>query len=943
MVKKITGVILVLMLMLGVLCGCVQQADSAWAIPEDKYTGLEEFRLDESKAYSRDMGNGETVDYALAQETAKYALYINKDRLDIAFMDKTSGEVWFSNPTDAVIKASGKSYEMMSQLQLSIVNKSDSSVSNMDSYTNSISKVKLAQEQGFKINPFYLTYNDKGGLRVKYVMGDFVADYVMPAVMPEEVYNELCAIANDIYRNIIFPVDKSGDAEQIAAAKEKWGALYQINKMVVQSYFETIDKATFDAADSDTKEKFTANVPGIVNLEEGKTVACMKQRFSPLAGNGMQALFDLWFNGGEKYGYTLPNDDNDQPIKPGKERYTDYESASLLREAWDAEYEVKEASGDLFMIPVDYIIEDDGLKVQIKQEEVCYNESKYAISGLSVMKYFGSADNTETGYMLVPDGSGAIINFNNGKIAVTSELKVQIYGLDRGKNYSTKPEYSEQGYLPVWGIKKQSSSLFAIIESGESAATIISDIPRGSKNSVNYTNASFKLCEFDEMTLFGNSQKLLTYQEKRFSGDIAIKYQIMNGDVNYSDMAANYRSYLINKGMLNSEKLEAKDINFNLELFGAMSDTSAVMGIQYDYLNSLTTYEEARKILEELGTSGVKGINLRYRGWSNNGLMNQAYGAVSPLRELGGWNGYRKLEEYAQANGVKLYPECEIVKVYTDKLFDNYMQYLDASRMLSRSNAVYYQYDQMQSSAYVHQAFITRPQKVDSMADSLIKDLAKNNISSISLGSIGEMLTADYHVGATYDRDMVQKVYAQVYKKFADAGISIASVGGNAYALAGTDVLFELPNQSSEYYVTDAAVPFYQMVLHGYVQYSGEAANQSGDPERTLLKAVEYGAGLSYRWMYASNRDINNIYFEDLYSANYSSWINDAAAFYKRYNEELGHTASLTIAEHKNITKTLSCTRYSDGTVVYVNYDEVSAEVDGHRVPAMDYLVVKGV
>ena len=56
------------------------------------------------------------------------------------------------------------------------------------------------------------------------------------------------------------------------------------------------------------------------------------------------------------------------------------------------------------------------------------------------MKYFGSADNTETGYMLVPDGSGAIINFNNGKIAVTSELKVQIYGLDRGKNYSTKPD-----------------------------------------------------------------------------------------------------------------------------------------------------------------------------------------------------------------------------------------------------------------------------------------------------------------------------------------------------------------------------------------------------------------------------------------------------------------------------------------------------------------------
>ena len=61
MVKKITGVILVLMLMLGVLCGCVQQADSDWAIPEDKYTGLEEFRLDESKAYSRDMATAKPL------------------------------------------------------------------------------------------------------------------------------------------------------------------------------------------------------------------------------------------------------------------------------------------------------------------------------------------------------------------------------------------------------------------------------------------------------------------------------------------------------------------------------------------------------------------------------------------------------------------------------------------------------------------------------------------------------------------------------------------------------------------------------------------------------------------------------------------------------------------------------------------------------------------
>ncbi|MDD6205122.1 MAG: DUF5696 domain-containing protein [Firmicutes bacterium] len=927
MTKKLTVIALVLLMALSMFSGCVQKAVEEWFIPEDKYTGLEEYKLSEDIIYHRDMGNGSTVDYYLVQENSSYELYLNKQRLDIVLVHKASGETWFSNPTQSVIDASGKAGEMMSQIQIRYNDKTSSSQMDLNSYTNCILMYEKAVEQGSKIMPFYLTYNDEGGLRVKYVIGNFQTDYKIPTIMPKQVFDEMLELATTFYNNELNGL--SNDEK-----KDKWGVLYNVNYAAIKNAYKIFTKDTYDKLTDTAKEEYDKISPKLKNLEEGEEVAVLIQSLKDVNGNMFKNVFTMWYEGGEQFGYDYQGH---------KDEYPDFPDMVALRDYWHSEYDVADVSTNLFMIPLDYILEEDGLKVCIKNDEIMFNESKYCIAYLDVLKYFGSADQQEKGYMLTPDGSGALINFNNGKIAISDPLKVQIYGIDRGKDYSTQPEYSEQGYLPIWAIKKQNSTLFSIIEDGEAVASVVSDVPRGQNNTLNYTYSSYRLSEFDDMALFGASSTLKTYQEKKYSGDIAIKYTILPGDLDYADMAAYYREYLISKGLLKDRQISGNDINFNLELLGAMSDTGAFMGIQYDYLNSLTTYNEAQEILKKLTESGVKGINVRYRGWSNNGLLNQVYSSVRPLNELGGWGDYRDLQQYAQDNGIALYPECEVLLVYTDKLFDDYMKFLDASRMLSRSNAMYYQYNLMQTKYYMHQAFITKPQKVQSVSESLLKNLQSNKISAVSLGAIGNMLTGDYHVGALVDRNEVQQIYTDIYGMFSDAGVSIATVGGNMYTLAGTDVIYELPNQSSEFYMADETVPFYQLVIHGYIQYSGEFINQSGDSTTSMLKAVEYGAGIAYRWMYAPNKDINNVYFEDVYSVNYSAWIDDAIKFYNRYNEELGHTASLTMVKHDNISQTLTSTQYSDGTIVYVNYDEVSVSIDGYTVPARDYLVIKGV
>ena len=923
MSKKPIIILLVLVIIAGLFSGCVQGADDNWKMDPKYYQDLEEYPLNKSNVH--EFGG---TKYYFVQGNDQYKLYFDDKELGIALVHK-SGEAWYSNPSQDVISASTNEAELRSQLYISIIDKTDASQRTMNSYNDCVKNLKDAIEFESDIMPYYITYNDEGGLRVKYVIGDILPDYIIPAVLPVEVYQWIYDKAGEIYQTINSGFDGMPTEEQKAQkALEIYGSaeLSTANPMTVKNVYTEMNKKIFDKATQSQKDAYKEIVPGVTRLGEDETVTIRKQRFNKLTGPAFQALFDMWYQ-----------EHKDQ------EEYAEYENVKELRKAWDAKYSVVPSSGAMFMIPIDYVLTQDGLQVLIKNDEIVFNESKYVITHLDVLKYLGCGSKDEQGYMFTPDGSGAIVNFNNGKVETNAQLKVQLYGIDRGKNYSKQPEFSEQGHLPVFGIKKATSAMFAIIQKGESVASVVTDVVR-KQQAVNYTYSSYRLIETDDMAIFGDTNPLKTYAEEKFSGDISILYGILPGEnITYGDMAEYYRNYLIANGELRQEMHQLDNVNFNLELAGAVSDTSAFLGIRYDYLNSLTTYSEAQKILAQLTDGGVKGINLRYKGWANNGLFNQAFNGVSPLGELGGWSDYRKLEEYASQNGITLYPECELILVYKDKLLDGFMSLTDVSRQLSRSNAMYFQYNLMHPSNFMHQAFIARPQKVQSMSDDLLKNLQSNKISAVSLGKLGNMLTGDYHIGAILDRSEVQEVYAEIFDKYAEAGLKVAAEGGNAYALSGTDVIYGLPNQSSGHYMADETVPFYQMVVHGYIQYSGEVINQSGDAVNSVLKAIETGSGLSYRWMYAPNKDTNNIYFEDIYATCYESWIEDAIVFYNRYNQELGHTASLTIVDHNNISSTLTSTTYSDGTVVYVNYDQSEVTVDGKTVNGRDYLVVKGV
>ena len=81
-----------------------------------------------------------------------------------------------------------------------------------------------------------------------------------------------------------------------------------------------------------------------------------------------------------------------------------------------------------FLIPLEYRLSEDGVEVSIPMKGVEENGGG-TIFRIQMLRYLGSAGTDEDGYMLVPNGSGSLIYFNNGK-TTAANYSEYIYGID---------------------------------------------------------------------------------------------------------------------------------------------------------------------------------------------------------------------------------------------------------------------------------------------------------------------------------------------------------------------------------------------------------------------------------------------------------------------------------------------------------------------------------
>lgn len=95
-----------------------------------------------------------------------------------------------------------------------------------------------------------------------------------------------------------------------------------------------------------------------------------------------------------------------------------------LPDGFRATFEFPEYS---YTIPMDFILVGDSLKVSVDTSKII-EKGEQRLFSLRILPYFGAQDWETDGYFILPDGSGSLLRFNNGKGRFT--YRSDLYGLD---------------------------------------------------------------------------------------------------------------------------------------------------------------------------------------------------------------------------------------------------------------------------------------------------------------------------------------------------------------------------------------------------------------------------------------------------------------------------------------------------------------------------------
>ncbi|MNP23996.1 hypothetical protein D3C76_1167290 [compost metagenome] len=211
----------------------------------------------------------------------------------------------------------------------------------------------------------------------------------------------------------------------------------------------------------------------------------------------------------------------------------------------------------------------------------------------------------------------------------------------------------------------------------------------------------------------------------------------------------------------------------------------------------------------------------------------------------------------------------------------------------------------------------------------------------LSLRDLGDLLNSDFRQDRVVYRDTAKNIVVEQLTKLKEQYPDMMLSGGNAYAWGYGDQLINIPTTSSGFNITDEVVPFYQMVIHGYFDYTGSPINLDNDQDmkKQLLTAIELGSSPHFLWSYEPSTQLKYTRFDAIYSSYYLDWYDQAVSMYEEANAAMSSLRSKRMVEHVRHQPGVVEVRYDNGTSVYVNYTDELVNIDGISIDAQDYVV----
>ena len=588
-----------------------------------------------------------------------------------------------------------------------------------------------------------------------------------------------------------------------------------------------------------------------------------------------------------------------------------------------------------FNVTVTYKLDGNNLIVDVPFDKISY-KTDFPIIRLSILPYFGAGGLNDEGFLLVPEGGGSIINFNNGKTRQNSYFS-DIYGWD----YATdrKAVMTEtRGAFPVFGISNGDSSFISILNKGAEYAGINADVS-GRMTSYNYAYAEYKMLHAEQYEASSRNINTQYAYERGLPRGESINqiYTFVNGN-SYVDMAKAYRTYLFGE----ENKVRDTDVPLAVELVGAVDKVQQVLGIPKTRPYKLTSYKETADIINRIDSHGIKNTSYKLTGYINGGVRQQLIRKVKYIKQLGGKSGFKKMIRSAGENDSKIYLDATVQFSNRTGFFGGFNRFKDPARFVSSEvceiseySPIFYGKLDTRDTYY-----LLKPSVSEKIVKTVTNNAVKNGLDGISFHDNGYLLSSDYNMKHRVSRSSSKDMQVKQFESVKDNNLGLMVNAGNAYTLSNADFVTNMVMHGNEYAILDKAVPFYQIAIHGNVRFAGSPINLASESTQTVLESAEAGSALYFTFMNASERALQDTYYTDYFSSNFDTWEDRLVSLYSDYNEKIGKVYGSRIDDHKYLSDVVTVTTFENGYKVYVNfgYTDFTTE-DGILIPSRDYKV----
>lgn len=603
-----------------------------------------------------------------------------------------------------------------------------------------------------------------------------------------------------------------------------------------------------------------------------------------------------------------------------------------------------EISNPDYTVGIEYSLSDTGLNVMIPGNSIKENE-EFPITTIDLLPYFTASKAGVEGYTIIPDGSGAILEHDNGRTSYPKYSK-RVYSTDLTKTTYVKTNSTNDLMFPMYAVVNTGNSTGIIAEGIDCSAqlALTADVS-GRVDNYNRNYFTVYLRESQKVVIGSSYYKneLVKWTNKRLESDVSLSFTpLAQDELDYSSVAQKYRSILKERYKLTENDTTTTPV-VDIDVIGAYSYTEHFLGIPYTAKSCLTTTEELSEMLTTYLAMNIEHINAFYLGWRNTALKDETFSSIRVSNLIGGKRRLKALQEEYKHN-VTIYPYVNFGEV--NKYQESFGNFHYTTRGVDGSYVKRQEYD-LNSSIYDKTKptiQVISPRFYLTFANELAKSYEKSvGLDSLAVRELGSSLAGDYKKGSeTYKTDAITNQLASL-DTLTNHGINnLALYAPYDYAFGYVSDAREIPYSSTKYEILDYSIPFYQLVASGLFDYSGASVNANSEQTLTkhIMDMIQTGSNIAFTFSYDSPSALLQSNYNTYYYTLYTEWLTEVQTAYDSLNS-LG-IAKCRLVGHERIQNNVYEVTYQSNVQtirIILNYQQSSVSVKGYTIPANSYIL----